>query len=197
MSTSKVCCFFLARGFFSPRPVFLFLLVPQGNEDVIKLLDNVTAATIKENPSFEKMEGDLHVSLSRTVYLKSFQIGRLVQLLSEALEIQDRFQVHFSHPETYVNDEKTRHFLGLSTVSQSNRLNVLKDQVDGVFAHIGLPKYYENAKFHVSLGWQLAEFAPGTIQALSALARQIQLRSFAVDTVYLKTGNKIHRFSLR
>jgi len=165
--------------------------------EVEGLVEEISSVVRRENPDFARLEGDLHVTLSRTAYLRGFQIDAFVRQVSEALEGQGRFQVHFTTPETYVNDEGTRHFMGLATMSQSNRLNTLKDLMDTVFSRNGFLRYYADAKFHVSVGWQLGEFSPATLPALHSLASRIHVQSFPVDVVHLKIGNRIHKIPLR
>ena len=57
---------------------------------------------------------DLHISLSRTVYLKVFQIDRFVAALFKSLHSSEPFWFSFQNaPSSFVNDERTRSFLGL------------------------------------------------------------------------------------
>ena len=57
---------------------------------------------------------DLHISLSRTVYLKVFQIDRFIASLFKSLHTSEPFRFSFQNaPSSFVNDERTRSFLGL------------------------------------------------------------------------------------
>ncbi|KAJ3055993.1 poly(U)-specific 3'-to-5' RNA exonuclease [Rhizophlyctis rosea] len=71
----------------------------------------------------------LHISLSRTAFLKVFQIDRFVELLGEKVSQLQRFHVTFNGFSQYLNDDETRSFLG-ADVEQG------KDQVPKFHASI-------------------------------------------------------------
>ncbi|KAI8838980.1 hypothetical protein BC829DRAFT_404141 [Chytridium lagenaria] len=77
--------------------------------NILKSMQHVVSG-IKAIPL---VEGDLHISLSRTLFLKEFQLDRFLELLKTQLSKSKQFGFSFSKLSKYENDEKTRSFLAL------------------------------------------------------------------------------------
>ncbi|KAH6597647.1 hypothetical protein BASA50_004253 [Batrachochytrium salamandrivorans] len=100
-------------------PTFVYIPVSVKGEIRDELKDWIARATSDTSPWHSHVElGSeeslgLHVSLCRTVYLKVFQIDRFMSLLEQHLRLQSSFAISFVGASVYVNDEKTRSFVGL------------------------------------------------------------------------------------
>ncbi|XP_065175141.1 U6 snRNA phosphodiesterase 1-like [Sycon ciliatum] len=153
-------------------------------------------------PFTSNINDGLHLSLSRVVPIPHHLIKPLTAELGQRLNIFQRFHCQVAKPRVYCNDEKTRSFLSLSVVHGQEKLKLLLGIVDEVFVEFGLPKFYKEASFHVSIGWTLGELSPLTLKEEHDLHSLLQSRTscapppLTVDGVVCKTGNKLHRFPL-
>ncbi|KAJ3182864.1 poly(U)-specific 3'-to-5' RNA exonuclease [Gaertneriomyces sp. JEL0708] len=96
-------------------PTFVYCTF-QPPPDLINIVSDIIERAIHNVPTLKKvklLENGLHISLSKTVYLKSFQIDRFSELLKKRCSILHRFEIGFNGITSYVNDEGTRSFLGL------------------------------------------------------------------------------------
>jgi hypothetical protein len=105
-----------------------------------------------------------HISLSRTVAIRSHQIKSLLAQLRHQLRRLKRFSVVIASQNMMMleNDEKTSTFLALSAgpvnfgaEHPTNPLLRAMDAVSNAFQYHGLQRYYENPRPHVSIGWML------------------------------------------
>ncbi|RKO89747.1 hypothetical protein BDK51DRAFT_28115 [Blyttiomyces helicus] len=99
------------------------------------------------------LDGGYHVSLSRSVSLKVFQIDSFVDLVKEVVENRMRFDLGFSGVSNFANDEGTRSFLAIDVGAGRTELEGLLADIDGVLAKFRLPKFYETPRFHASIAW--------------------------------------------
>eukprot|EP00736_Rhodelphis_marinus_P009336 Rmarinus@m.28511 len=97
----------------------------------------------------------LHISLSRTVAIRSPQISHFVEGIREAVLHSAAFQLSFGDFESYVNDEGTRSFLALSVSLGAKEVISLIKAVDVVFGRFGLQEYYSNPQPHMSVAWAI------------------------------------------
>ena len=77
------------------------------------------------------------------------------------------------------------------------QFETLVKRVDEVFERFGLPVYYEKPKFHASFGWAASELNAVTPSDLAVLKELASGESFHVNSIHIKTGNKIHLVHLR
>eukprot|EP01135_Chromosphaera_perkinsii_P008918 Nk52_evm28s1524 gene=Nk52_evmTU28s1524 len=112
----------------------------------------------------------LHVSLSKTLYLKYHQLDSFKGLLAKELSaVKSPFQLcvkeqhHPAEPnlvEFYSNEENTRHFMGLRILKNhpsSSPLLHLVQCVDHVCEEYSQPTFYPNPEFHASFAWTVDE----------------------------------------
>ncbi|KAJ1928600.1 poly(U)-specific 3'-to-5' RNA exonuclease [Tieghemiomyces parasiticus] len=98
-----------------------------------------------------------HISLCRPVFLKEFQIAPFVTHLRQALAdevcltLGGPFHLSFQSVTWFVNDEHLRSFLALEVGMGHAALRSLVAVVDGVLRQYGLPTYYEEPRFHISV----------------------------------------------
>lgn len=126
----------------------------------------------------------LHVSLSKTVFLKVFQIDAFIRKLTSAIQstilpnpkatlsaerltlntttaptTQKKrvFNTCLTHFSYYPNDDQTRLFLSANVGTGSPECLALTKSVDAVMADFGLPVFYDPPKFHASIAWTLMD----------------------------------------
>ncbi|EFJ23408.1 hypothetical protein SELMODRAFT_442940 [Selaginella moellendorffii] len=101
---------------------------------------------------------EFHISLSRTVPIRVHQIDTLIPLLRHKFESQKRFWIEFGRWEVYLNDDRSRTFLGLEVVSGG--LSDIRRQIALVteaYKLHGLPPFYDTPRPHISLAWALGD----------------------------------------
>lgn len=143
-------------------------------------------------------DSPLHVSLSRTVYLKEHQIELFMRRLHAEIDAhRERPSLQVTAPAVFVNDEKTRTFLAMSLQScETNaHLRALVAAVDRVLIPFGLPVYYAEPRFHVSFAWCADNQAQRLEAALSQMPCPQPGISFETGNVFVKCGNKLSRLT--
>ncbi|KAG0038346.1 nuclear protein localization protein 4 [Podila clonocystis] len=96
---------------------------------------------------------ELHISLTRPIYLQALHIGRFVSDVREAFKGKKRFNVSFSGLQAFSNDDKTRSFLSLRIGSGHSELERLLVEMDEIVERYAQPKFYEEPEFHASFAW--------------------------------------------
>ncbi|KAG0095092.1 nuclear protein localization protein 4 [Podila epicladia] len=129
-------------------------LVPK----TISMLQSIQAmrADPKATPIEAKSAEDateLHISLTRPIYLQALHIGRFVSDVREAFKGKKRFNVSFSGLQAFSNDDKTRSFLSLRIGSGHSELERLLVEMDEIVERYAQPKFYEEPEFHASFAW--------------------------------------------
>ncbi|KAL3700233.1 hypothetical protein R1sor_018255 [Riccia sorocarpa] len=144
-----------------------------------------------------KLDGEYHVSLSRTVPVRMHQIESIVSKLRRRLASQNRYFIEFGSWEVFTNDERTRTFLSLEVVTAS--ASEVKKQVlavDEVFKLHNLPTFYENPRPHISLGWALGDVSRDLKVVADELNKfqnyQAVLWSSHVKKVECKAGQRVY-----
>ncbi|CAG8769812.1 13559_t:CDS:2, partial [Gigaspora rosea] len=101
-------------------------------------------------PNTQEISGDskLHISLSRPLFLKYFQIERFWDNLRKGFEDKKR---------NFTNDEKTRSFLALEVGKGINELKTLLEHVNKVAKDFRQEEFYENPRFHASILWSVGD----------------------------------------
>ncbi|XP_041046764.1 U6 snRNA phosphodiesterase isoform X1 [Carcharodon carcharias] len=147
---------------------------------------------------------EFHISLSQTVVLRYHWINIFVESLKEKMSFFDRFYCVSDKVKIYVNQEKTRTFLGLEVSAGSNYLLEMVNEVDKSMKEFNLKTYHKKPSFHISVAWCLGDATAELEkhqQELQAIVDRFEdsariLQMFA-DQVRCKTGNKIFSFQLR
>ena len=105
-----------------------------------------------------------HLSLSRTLYLKEFQVAPLVQRLRQSVRAwaaarpptrPARLELWTTGCRAFCNEDRSCAFLALQFGSAQNELQDLLGHVDTALVAQGYPAYYDDPDFHISLAWSL------------------------------------------
>merc|ERR1712179_219041 len=148
---------------------------------------------------------DLHISLSRTLILYLHWIQPLKDYFNQRLRLVPKFSLWLHGLSVYLNDEKTRTFLGLRVCQGRSELSEIITEVDAGIAEYRLPPFYKDGSFHTSIAWCNGDVS----QSLQALLPQLEnmcneyfnvesdMRTFDVDLIKFKTGNRIHTIHLK
>ncbi|XP_048461959.1 U6 snRNA phosphodiesterase 1 [Rhincodon typus] len=100
---------------------------------------------------------EFHISLSQTVVLRYHWINIFVESLKEKLSSFDRFYCVSDKVKIYINQEKTRTFLGLEVSGGNNYLQEVVSEVDKCMKEFDLKTYHKRPSFHISVAWCLGD----------------------------------------
>ncbi|KAG0004649.1 nuclear protein localization protein 4, partial [Entomortierella chlamydospora] len=123
----------------------------------VSLLQSIeTQKTPKAVPAEAKTAEDateLHISLTRPLYLQELHIGRFVSEVRDAFKNRKRFNLSFSGVQSFSNDEKTRSFLSLRVGSGHAEIESLVAEMDVIVGRYSQPTFYSDPQFHASFAW--------------------------------------------
>ncbi|XP_307963.5 U6 snRNA phosphodiesterase 1 [Anopheles gambiae] len=165
-----------------------------------KTLLNDATTTLEFNP-IDRM----HLSLTKTFTIRHHNINPFVSNLREQLAGRRRFRLEFSGVQVYVNEERTRTFLGVRVAEESyGALNALVTSLDECLREYKLPLYYTDRAFHVSILWCLGDREAEVrkeLPALTAVFERVYEEEYCdisqqVKTLWFKCGNKSFHFDL-
>ncbi|KAG2010105.1 hypothetical protein CC2G_012951 [Coprinopsis cinerea AmutBmut pab1-1] len=135
----------------------------KGNPTLYKLLKEVLrdakelVPTLHELVAFDTGYSDLHVSLSRPVFLRAHQREEFKRSVRNIAKEQSPFAISFAAFSELTNDEKTRTFLVLEVGAGHHNLRTLASSLTSVMKSFRQKEYYESPRFHASIGWALLD----------------------------------------
>lgn len=135
---------------------FVYLPV-DSSENFLNYIHNLLQHCNSDSLVLNKCE-DLHISLTRTVVLRHHWIEDFVSLVRQNVAQVTRFQVHSMDVAVYVNEEKTRTFIGLQISDSDESLKKLVQTLNNCLNEYKLPSFYKDASFHVSIAWCLGDY---------------------------------------
>ncbi|KAK2977604.1 hypothetical protein RJ640_007240 [Escallonia rubra] len=103
---------------------------------------------------------EFHISLGRTVPIRVHQIDSVVAMLRQKLQFQRRYRIDFNKWEVFVNDDQTRSFISLETLTGG--LAEIRKQIQAVnevYKLHNLPEYYKDPRPHISIAWALGDIS--------------------------------------
>ncbi|XP_028814507.1 U6 snRNA phosphodiesterase 1 isoform X1 [Denticeps clupeoides] len=199
-----------------------------------ELLEQLVEATRSGGINLTQVE-DFHLSLSQTVVLRHHWIQPFIQSLRTSLSQSPRslsgsFDYFYSFPtltlvlklcvntfitnrhvclaeglQVYSNSEKTRTFLGVEVSSGHAQLLELVQVIDRTMEEFGLPTFYQNPSFHISIAWcvgdRIEQLRNISTSILQTVVEQTEEGVFPLRIKYeelrCKSGNKVFCFPLR
>jgi len=103
--------------------------------------------------TFDYYKKEIHISLSRTIFLKYFQHERFSDLFFEKLSNITSFYLSFDNFQSYINDDKTRSFFGLNVgTGYENLYNIMKI-IDDIVISFHQKPFYTPPQYHASIAW--------------------------------------------
>ncbi|XP_042869134.1 U6 snRNA phosphodiesterase-like [Penaeus japonicus] len=148
---------------------------------------------------------DLHISLTRTLILRLHWIQPLTEDLRAKLSKFSRFSLWLHGLSVYVNEERTRTFLGIRVCHGRNELDDIVSDIDSCIAEYRLPQFYKDGSYHVSIAWCTGDVSESLRRLLPQLENicsqyfsvESEMRTFNVDSLLFRTGNRIHTINLK
>ncbi|XP_018021392.1 U6 snRNA phosphodiesterase 1 [Hyalella azteca] len=147
---------------------------------------------------------DFHISLSRTLLLRIHLIHPLAHDVRASLANTHRFHVFLNKFAVYVNEDKTRTFLGLKVLHGQSQLANVVAKLDRIFQTYNLPTFYEDCDLHASVAWVRGDQRAALELLLPSLESHFHdyfnyddhLRSFHAKYIHLKAGNRVNCIQL-
>lgn len=142
-----------------PTHVYIAIQLPSKLESVLK--DIISNLNLQDRSSTwhssldatHEEDRSLHLSLSRPIFLKTNERNEFVERLRRSIRGIESFEIYFASFSYLLNDHRTRGFLALEVGSGYSSLKIVLDHIDRVLETFCLPKYYEQPRFHLSIGW--------------------------------------------
>ncbi|KIL67930.1 hypothetical protein M378DRAFT_101656 [Amanita muscaria Koide BX008] len=110
----------------------------------------------EENNGFCK-NTELHISLSRPVYLRAHQREDFKREVMQIVKRHKPFPVSFAKFSELVNDEQTRTFLTMEIGAGHHELQSIAVALTPILRSLRQKEYYENPRFHASVAWALLD----------------------------------------
>ncbi|OSD02417.1 hypothetical protein PYCCODRAFT_1390116 [Trametes coccinea BRFM310] len=107
---------------------------------------------------------ELHISLTRPVYLRAHQRADFKRAVHDAAKAKRRFSASFATISDLTNDEKTRTFLALEVGAGHDDFKELSERLTPTLRSIRQKEFYQDPRFHASIAWALLD---GTARAVS------------------------------
>ncbi|KAF9439013.1 nuclear protein localization protein 4 [Entomortierella beljakovae] len=139
---------------------------------------------------------ELHISLTRQIYLQELHIGRFISDVRDAFKVKRRFNLSFSSVQGFSNEENTRSFLSLRVGSGHAEIKSLVDEMDIIVKRYSQPTFYDNPEFHASFAWAVGGevLNEETVKAMTELENELgdefRHNSVSIRSVSWKTGQK-------
>ncbi|KAF8208595.1 U6 snRNA phosphodiesterase Usb1 [Mycena galopus ATCC 62051] len=121
-----------------------------------KILESAKKMTPTLHDFWSSSEPELHISLSRPIYLRAHQrepMKRAVKLIAD--KGPPPFTASFARITELVNDEGTRIFLALEIGAGHHELTALTTSLTPTLQAIRQQEFYPSPRFHASIAWAL------------------------------------------
>ncbi|KAF9534525.1 hypothetical protein CPB83DRAFT_844374 [Crepidotus variabilis] len=109
--------------------------------------------------SADTQRADLHISLSRPIFLRAHQREDLKRAVKNIVKAHKAFTLSFAVLSELINDEKTRTFLAMEVGAGHHELHAISKALRPVLQSFRQQEYYDNPKFHTSIAWALLQRA--------------------------------------
>ncbi|KAK0470251.1 U6 snRNA phosphodiesterase Usb1 [Desarmillaria tabescens] len=190
---------------------------------LFSLLSQAIQSAKDEIPSlndFWSKDGDvgpeLHVSLSRPIYLRAYQREDLKRAVKSLALTHQRFTISFSTFAELTNDEGTRTFLTIEVGAGHHQLSQLSTALAPTLQGLRQKGYYAEPRFHASVAWALLDEAPSESQTqfptipgipsrlIDKLNQEYQsglsaksMNFYDADTICVKIGKEVFSWRLK
>ncbi|KAJ2990237.1 hypothetical protein NUW54_g8532 [Trametes sanguinea] len=102
---------------------------------------------------------ELHISLTRPVYLRAHQRADFKRAVHNAAKAKRRFSASFATISDLTNDERTRTFLTLEVGAGHDDFKELSEHLTPILKSIRQKEFYQDPRFHASIAWALLDGA--------------------------------------
>ncbi|KAF9956369.1 poly(U)-specific 3'-to-5' RNA exonuclease [Modicella reniformis] len=164
----------------------------------VSLLQSIESLKDKKGVALEAETAadasELHISLTRPLYLQELHIGRFTSDVRDAFKNKKKFNISFSGVQSFSNDERSRSFLSLRVGSGHAEIEGLLAEMDVIAERYCQQRFYDNPQFHASFAWAIGgdvlnEKTVATMTEIEGeLGHDLRHCSVTVRRVAWKTG---------
>lgn len=136
-------------------PTYIYIIV-NFSEEMLKNINEINLKLKEINSKihgFDYYKDEIHISLSRTIFLKYFQHDRFCKLFFENLSGISKFYLSFDSFKSYVNDDKTRSFFSLNVGTGYDKLFNIMKKIDEIVVSFHQKPFYIPPQYHASIAW--------------------------------------------
>ncbi|ORX47609.1 hypothetical protein BCR36DRAFT_584700 [Piromyces finnis] len=182
-----------------PSYVYIIVDFPEEMLDTIKEINLKLEKYNSKIHGFNYDKNEIHISLSRTIFLKYFQHSRFCDLFFEKLSGMSKFYLSFDKFKSYINDDETRSFFSLNVGTGFNELYTIMKKIDELVLSFHQKPFYSPPQYHASIAW--AEEKSIINEEIINLFKNKYLHKISnnlilVKEIQLKIGYKLKTISL-
>ena len=121
----------------------MFIDVP--NDEMLLWMTNVVKQITHEFNLTEQctLQEEFHVSLTRTLVLKTHWIDSFAEAVKQIVEIYPSFLLELSEIKVYCNEDRSRTFMGITARTTKCYLERLTHNLNKLMEQYQLPPFYE------------------------------------------------------
>ncbi|KAF8584688.1 hypothetical protein K439DRAFT_1646851 [Ramaria rubella] len=200
---------------------YVYVPVPlerKGGNDIGRLIMCIMKEAESLVPGLNFIVGEdgreeLHISLSRPVYLRHHQRESFKGAVKSLASSHVSFSASFATFATFNNDDATRTFLALEVGAGHSRFRSLAEALTPTLRALYQKEYYAQPRFHASMAWMLLDSPlktpststpqpPSEVDALLSLMPSHvapnfptvpELPSILLPTLKERIGGRLHR----
>jgi hypothetical protein len=135
---------------------------------------------------------DKHISCSRVIVLKSFQIDPFLSRVEKELASFHSFQVDFNRIRRFKSSKNA--FISLQVGKGSDKLLQLTTRFNQILSDFHQDPYWERPKFHSSIAF--SSQLDIDFSHLKQLEDQLKCSRVTIDRVHCKIGNRLFHWKL-
>lgn len=168
-------------------PTFIFVQVAIDSLLVEKILQFQRSTGIHIQEIHDK-----HISCSRTIVLKSFQVDAFLSRMANAMKDLIRFQVNFYRIRRFRSLFKS--FISFQVGKGADMLQQITSHVNSLLQDYHQEPYWKNPKFHSSIAFCFSTEVD--FSHLKLFEAELLKYTFLVDTVNCNIGNRAYSWKL-
>ncbi|KAI7898175.1 U6 snRNA phosphodiesterase Usb1 [Cokeromyces recurvatus] len=170
---------------------YVYFKVNLSNSEIIKKISAYL------NNQVELMKEEFHISLSRPIYFRKYQLDSFTSDIRNAVKDIESFNISFAQLACLTNEEKTRSFLTLEIGNGYNELLHCMKSIDTILTQYRKPVFYNPPRFHTSIAWSLSEKVIQSLKIPSSVIEEDLKEAYHLTKIYIKMGHKIETIPLK
>jgi hypothetical protein len=179
---------------------FFYITIKQ-TKKIRKLEDDIIIPLLKDF-TYEKID-DYHISLSKTFFLKYYQINNFVNDVKKKLANKIKQTILITPKVRYfANEYNNRNFLALEVHKSKNLANLINELTNIISKYDNKYEFHQEDNIpHISLLWSDKSFSTAVQEDLlnekisksGNYKPNMAVKSVQIENVYFKIGSKLYK----